>query len=148
MAAVTYTGAANGVKYQVYPGLYTSTNQLGGMPADSGVTKTFNTADLRKNKSKYGVIYTGFVNIDVDGVYGFSTLSTGGSVLLIDDQPVVNNDGKHGMNEEIGAAPLLKGYHKVTVKYFDQGTGPVSLKLFITAPGKTKAELTPDTLYN
>ncbi len=148
MAAVNYTGTATGVKYQVYPGLYTSTNQLGIMPADSGVSKTFNTADLRKNKGKYGVIYSGFINIDTDGVYSFATSSAGGSVLLIDDQPVVDNDGKHTMTEEMGAVPLLKGYHKVTVKYFDQGTGSVALKVFITAPGKTKAELTPDTLYN
>jgi hexosaminidase len=148
MPAVNYTGAATGLKYQVFPGLYASTNQLGIMPADSGITKTFNTADLRKNKGKYGVIYSGFINIDTDGVYGFSTSSAGGSVLLIDDQPVVDNDGKHTMNEQMGAAPLLKGYHKVTVKYFDQGTGPVALKVFITAPGKAKAELTPDTLYN
>jgi hexosaminidase len=148
MPAVSYTGAVTGAKYQVFPGLYTSTNQLGIMPADSGVTKTFNTADLRKNKGKYGVIYSGFINIDTDGVYGFATSSAGGSVLLIDDQQVVNNDGKHTMNEQMGAAPLLKGYHKVTVKYFDQGAGPVALKVFITAPGKTKAELTPDTLFN
>jgi hexosaminidase len=41
----------------------------------------------------------------------------------------------------------LKGYHRFTLKYVDAG-GPGALKVFINAPGKQKAELTADTLYN
>jgi len=94
------------------------------------------------------VVYTGYINIPADGNYGFSTQSANGSVLLIDDQPVVDNDFKHPINEQMGAAPLLKGYHKITLKYVDLGTALTTLKLFITAPGKPKAELTADVLNN
>jgi hexosaminidase len=35
---------------------------------------------------------------------------------------VVDNDGKHTMaNEQLGAAPLLKGYHKFTRKICGPG---------------------------
>ena len=147
-AAVNYTGSATGVKYQLFTGTFTSTNQLNNQAAtDSGVVKTFNTADYRKSKGKFGIVYTGYINIDADGNYGFSTLSGNGSVLLIDDQLVVDNDGKHAVTEQDGAVPLLKGYHRFTLKYVDAG-GPAALKVFINAPGKQKAELTADTLYN
>jgi len=148
LAPVNYTGSTPGVKYQLFPGTYTATSQLSNLPAaDSGAVKTFSTIDFRKSKGKYGIIYSGYLNIDADGNYGFSTLSGNGSVLLIDGQPVVDNDGKHGVTEQAGAVPLLKGYHKVILKYVDAG-GPSSLKVFINAPGKQKAELTADTLYN
>ncbi|MGF7040742.1 family 20 glycosylhydrolase [Mucilaginibacter lappiensis] len=147
-AAVNYTGSATGVKYQLFTGTFTSTNQLSNQAAtDSGIVKTFNTADYRKSKGKFGIVYTGYINIDADGNYGFSTLSGNGSVLLIDDQLVVDNDGKHAVTEQDGAVPLLKGYHRFTLKYVDAG-GPAALKVFINAPGKQKAELTADTLYN
>ncbi|MEN0053453.1 MAG: family 20 glycosylhydrolase [Mucilaginibacter sp.] len=147
LAAVNTTASAPGVKYQLFPGTFTTTSQLSNAATDSGAVKTFSTADFRKNKGKYGVIYSGYINIDADGNYGFSTLSGGGAVLLIDDQPVVDNDGKHAVTEQDGAVALLKGYHRFTLKYVDAG-GPAALKVFINAPGKQKAELTADTLYN
>ncbi|MDN5284808.1 MAG: beta-N-acetylhexosaminidase [Mucilaginibacter sp.] len=148
LASVNYTGQTTGLKYQLFAGTYTNTSQLSNIAAtDSGTVKNFSTADFRKNKGKYGVVYTGYINIDADGNYGFSTLSGNRSVLLIDEQPVVDNDGKHAVTEQDGAVPLLKGYHRFTLKYVDAG-GPATLKVFINAPGKQKAELTADTLYN
>ena len=148
LAAVNnYNASTSGVKYQLFSGTFAATNQLSNMAADSGVVKTFSTADFRKNKGKYGVVYSGYINADADGNYGFSILSGNGAVLMIDDQPVVDNDGKHMVSEQDGAVPLLKGYHRFTLKYVDAG-GPAALKVFINAPGKQKAELTADTLYN
>jgi hexosaminidase len=149
LAAVSnYTASAPGVKYQLFPGTFTATSQLSNIAAtDSGAVKTFSTADFRKNKGKYGVVYSGYINAEADGNYGFSTLSGNGAVLLIDDQVVVDNDGKHAVTEQDGAVPLLKGYHRFSLKYVDAG-GPAALKVFINAPGKQKAELTADTLYN
>jgi hexosaminidase len=148
LAPVNYTGTGTGVKSQLFAGAFTTTSQLSNVTAaDSGITKTFITADFKKNKGKFGIIYLGYINIGADGDYGFSTLSGNGSVLLIDDQPVVDNDGKHAVVEQAGAVPLLKGYHRFTLKYVDAGAQG-NLKVFITAPGKQKAELTADTLYN
>jgi hexosaminidase len=109
--------------------------------------KTFNTNVLRKNNPAFGVIYSGYIRIDVDGLYQFSTKSDDGSVLSIDDQPVVNNDGKHPLIEQGGAVALQKGYHKFTLKYFD--VGQVSaLRVYMSMPGKPKTELPTDALYN
>lgn len=148
-ASVNYQGTGKGLKYELFSGDFTSVTQLNDEAAsiDTGTTQTFTTSAFKKNIKGFGVIYNGFIRIDSDGVYGFTTSSANGSTLLIDGQPVVDNDGKHGVFDQGGSVPLLKGYHKITVKYFDAGNSG-SLRVFMTLPGKPKGELTPDTLYN
>ena len=145
---VNYQGTVPGLKYKLFAGTFTSTNQLNGAAViDSGVVKSFNTAAYKKNNAAFGVIYNGFINIDTDGVYGFATQSADGSVLLIDDRLVVDNDGRHNLYEQGGTVPLQKGYHRFALKYFNVGTTS-TLRVFITIPGKPKGELSPDEMYN
>ena len=145
---VAYTGKASGLKYELYTGVFTNLSQLKDAAViDTGVVNTFNTSAFKKNIKGFGVIYNGFIRIDNDGVYGFTTSSANGSSLLIDDQPVVDNDGKHAIFDQGGAVPLQKGFHKITVKYFDTGNAG-TLKVLMTMPDKPKGELTPDMLYN
>ncbi|MDO3627700.1 family 20 glycosylhydrolase [Mucilaginibacter sp. BT774] len=148
LAPVAYQGNATGLKYQYMQGTFTSTNDLTKAAViDSGIAKSFNLSVLKKNNPGFGVIYNGFIRIDADGLYQFSTRSDDGSVLVIDDQPVVNNDGKHPIAEQGGAVALQKGYHKFTLKYFDAGAVS-ALRVYMTTPGKPKGELSPDALYN
>ncbi|HWD87376.1 MAG TPA: family 20 glycosylhydrolase [Mucilaginibacter sp.] len=148
LAPVAYQGTAQGLKYQLFQGSFNNTDQFkDAAVVDSGIVKGFNTNVLRKNNPAFGVIYSGYIRIDVDGLYQFSTKSDDGSVLSIDDQPVVNNDGKHPLIEQGGAVALQKGYHKFTLKYFD--VGQVSaLRVYMSMPGKPKTELPTDALYN
>jgi len=148
LPAVNFTGTSKGAKYQVLTGDFTAIDQLKGAPViDTGTTITFNTSAFKKNIKGFGVIYDGFLRIEFDGVYGFSTASANGSQLLIDNQPVVDNDGKHGVYEQGGAVPLSKGFHKVTVKYFDSGNSGL-LRVMMTIPGKPKGEISPDMMFN
>ncbi|MCR8560503.1 family 20 glycosylhydrolase [Mucilaginibacter sp. BJC16-A38] len=146
--AVAGSNVNKGLKYKLYTGEFNSVTQLGTAAAiDSGVAVTFSTTAFKKNMKGYGVIYSGLIRIDSDGVYGFSTASSNGSSLSIDDQQVIDNDGRHNMYDQGGAVALLKGYHRITIKYFD-ATSNGNLKMFITTPDKPKAEVTPDTLFN
>lgn len=148
LAPVAYQGSSQGLKYQYMQGTFDNTNDLSKAAIiDSGIAKSFNPAILKKNNPGFGVIYNGFIRIDADGLYQFSTRSDDGSVLVIDDQPVVNNDGKHPVAEQGGAVALQKGYHRFTLKYFDIGSVS-ALKVYMTVPGKPKGELSPDALYN
>ncbi len=148
LAPVTYQGNSTGLKYQLLQGTFDNTNQFKSAAiVDSGVVKNFNTSVLRRNNPAFGVIYSGFIRIDADGLYKFSIRSDDGSMMTIDDQPVVNNDGKHPIAEQGGAVALQKGYHKFTLKYFDAGSVS-ALKVYMTIPGKPKGELSPDSLYN
>lgn len=148
LTAVEGQNTTKGLKYKLYTGEFDSVNQLDKAPAiDSGVTQSFNTLTFKRNLKGYGVVYTGLIYVDNDGVYGFSTSSSNGSSLLIDDQPIVDNDGKHGVYNQGGTVPLQKGYHRVTIKYFD-ATSNGNLKVFITMPDKPTNELTADMMYN
>jgi len=147
-AAVNFTGTAKGMKYQLLTGEFTGIDQLKGAPViDTGTALSFNTSAFKKNIKGFGVVYEGFIRIDADGVYGFSLASANGSQLLIDNQPVVDDDGKHGVFEQGGAAPLLKGFHRITVKYFDSGNSGL-LRVMMTIPGKPKGEISPDMMFN
>ncbi|RKR83656.1 hexosaminidase [Mucilaginibacter gracilis] len=146
--AVNYTGTIAGLKYKVLPGRFTGTDQLDAAKyVDTGITKNFGTAAFRKNNRTFGVIYNGYIRIDQDGKYGFSTASADGSTLLIDDNIVVDNDGKHSLFEHGGDVLLQKGYHKIVVKYFYVGAAN-TLRVYITMPGRPKTELPPDIIFN
>ena len=148
LPAVNYTGTAKGLKYQLFTGEFTTLDQLKGAAViDTGIAQSFNTSAFKKNMHGFGVIYSGFIRIDTDGDYGFSTASTNGSQLLIDNQPVVDNDGKHGVFDQGGTVPLLKGYHKITIKYFDAGSAG-TLRVMMTIPEKPKGEISPDMMFN
>jgi len=148
LSSVNYSGTAKGLKYQLFTGEFDNLDQLKGAAViDSGVTLSFNTSAFKKNMHGFGVIYNGFIRIDTDGEYGFSTISSNGSSLLIDDQPVVDNDGKHGVFEQGGSVPLKKGFHKITLKYFDATSNGI-LRVLMTTPGKPKGEIAPDMMYN
>ena len=150
LPAVEYTANRPGLLYQLFPGSdFTNVRQLNlsTAPFDTlQVIKSFNTLPFRKIASSFGVIYNGYLRVDEDGVYGFSTLSDDGSMLFIDDIPVVDNDGRHSAIEKGGAVPLLKGFHKITIKYIDVRI-PGSLRVFMTIPGKPKGELSPESLF-
>jgi hexosaminidase len=148
LPAETFNGTAKGVKYELVSGDFTSIDQLAAAPViDTGTTQTFNTSAFKKNIKGFGVIYNGYLRVDTDGDYGFSTVSANGSQLLIDNQPVVDNDGKHGAYEQGGSVPLLKGFHKITVKYFDSGNAGL-VRVMMTMPGKPKGEIGPDMMFN
>jgi hexosaminidase len=144
---VAYTGTASGLKYQLYTGTFIGTSDLDkSAPVDSGTVQSFNISTIKKATPAFGIIYSGYIRIDNSDVYGFTTQSDDGSVLLIDDVQVVNNDGKHGSLEQGGSVPLQKGYHRFTLKYYNVGT-TASLHVYFTIPGKPKGELAPDELY-
>ena len=146
---VPYQGNSVGLKYQLFTGTYDNTNQFNiSAPMDSTaqVAKSLNIAPFRRNNN-FGIIFTGFIRIDADGVYGFSTQSDDGSTLSIDDIMVVDNDKKHALIEKGGSVPLQKGYHKFTLKYFNVGGGS-NLHVYMTMPGRPKGELGPDILFN
>ncbi|MFD0767236.1 family 20 glycosylhydrolase [Mucilaginibacter lutimaris] len=151
LPAVQYTGNTPGLKYQASAGTYVNTTQINPAAViDTGIAKSFSTAlsAFKKAFNKYGVVFNGYFKADVDGNYSFSTASSNGSVLLIDDVPIVDNDGRTGPVEQQGAIPLQKGYHKITIKYVDANSSGSGLRVYMTIPGKPKGEVSPDMMFN
>lgn len=86
---------------------------------------------------KCGMIWKGFVQIPTTGGYEFWTSSDDGSVLSIDGEVIVNNDGDHGTVEKSGIAHLQKGWHTIRIVYFNSG-GDASLKVQYAPLGDSK----------
>ncbi len=78
--------------------------------------------------SKCAQIFWGYVKVDDTGTYRFSTDSDDGSLLYLDNQLIVSNDGLHGMERREGLATLDKGFHQIKVVYFNVG-GDAGLKV-------------------
>ena len=91
-------------------------------PTTTGVTTDISVA-VKKRESEFSLLFDGYLKIEKDGIYHFTTRSDDGSILYIDDEEVVNNDGDHGSVEAAGKAALKKGYHKIRVAYYDGSGG-------------------------
>jgi hypothetical protein len=132
----------NGCNYNYYEGQYTTipnTDML--TPVKTGVINNFLiTPRLR---SDYFVFkFTGYIQVNTDGVYTFYTNSDDGSKLYIGTQVVVNNDGLHALKEQSGTIGLKAGKHAITITYLEY-TGSQILNVSYAGPSLTK-QLIPD----
>jgi hypothetical protein len=93
-------------------------------------------------KQNFALRFTGYLNIPVDGMYDFYTASDDGSLLMIGDELVVNNDGLHGEQELRGEIALKAGLHPITVTMF-QATGGKSLQVKVSGPNLNKRPIPP-----
>jgi alpha-L-fucosidase len=114
-------------------------------PVKSGIAKEISINENQR-KEKFAFAFEGYIKIDADGLYNFFTESDDGSKLFIDDTEVVNNDGSHSATEQSGKAALRKGYHKISVLYFDGG-GDNALKVMMQAEKGTKKEISSALYY-
>lgn len=91
-------------------------------------------------KNEFGVVYTGTLNAPRNGQYTFYMASDDGARLLIDGEPVIDQDGIHGAKVGEGRIKLEKGPHTVRLEYFQLHT---HLNLFLgwKAPGAAPTAL-------
>ena len=75
------------------------------------------------------LIYDGYVEIPKEGVYTFSLLSDDGSILKLDGQVLIENDGLHSPAERSAQVALAAGIHKLDLSYFDYYGGVLKLYL-------------------
>lgn len=78
------------------------------------------TAEIKSNTA---VRFKTNISIDKEDTYGFFTRSDDGSVLKINNEIVVNNDGDHGVKEKGGKITLKPGVYPLEVIWFNGGGG-------------------------
>lgn len=137
-----------GLKYKILSGNFTASAQLDSATViDTGTTKSVKVAALKKNNRAFGAIYQGYMRIDLNGNYNLGLKSDNGSQLYLDDELVVDNDGKHETAQKSSLVPMLKGYHKIKIKYFDAGDAS-TLRVYLNLAGKPQTEISPNILFN
>ena len=93
---------------------------------------TYNIEDVMipaQVKGNIGLVITGYLNAPKDDVYSFTLLSDDGSILKIDNEVVVDNDGPHAPRELISEKALKAGYHPIEINYFDHNGGTLKLQV-------------------
>jgi alpha-L-fucosidase len=135
-----------GLNYQYYEGTWDSLPDFSALkPVKDGTVPDF-VFTPRNQDDNFGFVYSGFVRVPENSVYTFYTGSDDGSRLWIDDHPVVNNDGLHGMKEQQGNIALAKGYHRIKVAFFER-TGSDNLVVFVRSQSQPKQVLPKEWLY-
>ncbi|MFL2982769.1 MAG: alpha-L-fucosidase [Candidatus Neomarinimicrobiota bacterium] len=110
----------NGLRKRTFLGKWDNCDQMLEVSAlVDTVSLDLSIDDYRENE--FGHSFSGFLHIEVDGTYGFQTISDDGSRIIIDGFPVVDNDGLHGRETVEGTIPLKKGFHAVRIDYFERG---------------------------
>lgn len=116
--------------------------------ATAAATGSTGTLDLKQfaRASNYGVRFDGYMNVESDDYYRFAVESDDGAVLEIDDEVVIDNDGNHPPRRLEGHIPLRRGFHKITLRYF-QAAGGASLDVRWAASGAELKPLEAPTLF-
>ena len=93
-------------------------------------TGTVPTVQLRGDEQgdRWGITLEGWITVAADGIWEFALTSDDGSVLWIDGEKIVDNDGYHGPDAKQNAVALRSGVHRLRVVMF-QGGGAKALSL-------------------
>jgi len=132
-------------------GKYYDNQEWKGEPVFTALDKRINLEAVSQRQETFSqryisIAWSGWIMIDREGEYTFSTESDDGSSLFIDNVMVVNNGGIHVARKVSGKIALTKGLHSISISYF-QGGGAYKLRVLWEEPGKTETEISPQYLY-
>ena len=91
----------------------------------------------------FAILYTGSFEASRAGMYEFALASDDGSILEINDEVVVDNDGLHGSVVRRGQVRLEAGTHRLRLRYFQGPRVMIALQLWVTPPGKPRQLMGP-----
>ncbi len=115
---------SNGINYNYFIGDWNLLPDFESLkPAKSGIVYNFDLNEFENLDDKFGIVFTGEIEIKASGTYMFTLNSNDGSKLFIDDNLVVDADGLHGFTSETGSVNLSEGSHKIKLEYFQAGGG-------------------------
>lgn len=136
------------LKYYYVPGKFSSTLEIDtNIAAKKGKIDAINITKIDNKAREYGLVYTGYIYVDKDAVYEFSLRSNDGSRFFINDELIIENDGRIFLYERSAGVHLKQGFHKIRVSYFDNG--PASeLNLYIKGTNGEKIDLPSAMMYH
>ena len=116
-------------------------SRLPGVGTIAGVKKLqvrareFFPAAINRSYS-FGIDFRGQVWINASGDYLFTLTSDDGSLLYVDGQLLLDNNGTHAAYPKSLTLSLRRGWHSLRVPYFEGAGGSASLALEVCKAGK------------
>ena len=144
-AAVEPTG--NGVNFVRYEGGFMSTDEMlrSGKEVDRGTMERI-SIDKDPESDHFGYVFTGWLEVPVEGLYQLRITTDDGTVFLLDGKPLLSLDGSHSPETANCFIKLDKGFHALELRYFEDCEGQV-LDASLTGPDGTVKPLSEWRLY-
>ncbi|MEO5910800.1 MAG: family 20 glycosylhydrolase, partial [Pelobium sp.] len=136
------------LKYYYVPGKFANTLEIDtNLATQKGLASQISFNKVSGKAREYGIVFVGYINVNENADFEFSLYSDDGSRLYIDDQLIIDNDGKHARYEKAAGVNLQAGLHKIRVSYFDDGPGS-TLQVSVKGTDGKKIEIPSVMLFN
>ena len=139
---------APGLRYRFFHGEFAKVPVFSQMkPVREGTIESVDLKRIREDRDlDFGVELSGYLRIPKDGVYRLIVVSDDGSMLYIDGELAVDNDGPHPPQPMSRLLRLAKGLHALRLDYF-QGKMGKALELQIESDGE-RQPVNADSLFH
>jgi hypothetical protein len=138
--------AGTGLRYRYYEGVWTKMPDVETLELKfESVTSDLNIESRQFRADFWAMVLDGKFDVAEAGEYTFYLNSDDGSLLYIDDQLVVNNDGDHSAVELSGKTTLTAGSHDIRLEFFES-LGAAILDLDVEGPDMPRQPIPFDRL--
>lgn len=134
-----------GISYAIYEASFKNTKEMEGLEANFRDEISSFTLPDPDRKGSYGMKMACHLKVEKSGVYRFFVRSDDGTVLTIEGNVVVNNDGWHAPIEKSGAMALGEGWHRLDLDFIQAG-GAQFLEVLWSGPDFEKQEIPNENL--
>jgi len=142
-----YNIKTNGLNFEYFEGKWEKIPDFNKMkPVRKGKVNGFGLHRIKSKEDYWGVRFSGYIEIPLDGIYSFSTISDDGSRLFVNNQKIIDNDGVHGPFTVQGNIELKKGKYQIMLDYFEGNYGEL-LRVEVDGPGIQKQSLPVSMLF-
>jgi hypothetical protein len=115
-------------------------------PLKNRITGKIEIPSFAHNEN-FAVVFTGYIDIQKDGIYYFSSNTDDGSRIYVGNTLVVDNDLSHGPTDVEGAIALKSGKYTIKIEFF-QGGGGKLLEVNYAGPDIKKQRIGPNVLWH
>ena len=143
LASVKRTSRKPGLRFAYYEGDFDTQPDFRQLnPETEGVTDELDIENVAKRDDHYGIVFEGYIEVPVQGLYEFAVRSDDGALLWLHDQLVVDNGGSHSTRTRTGRVALASGIHPFRLEYFEDYLGQsLELKVVrIDAQGRQEVD--------
>ncbi len=111
--------------FEVYDGSFDFLPDFGGLTPIATGTSTAISLSVTTEVETFALVFTIQIDVPTTGDYEFYTNSDDGSILYVDGNIVVDNDGLHAPVSVASLTTLTAGLHTLRVEFFEKGGGQV-----------------------
>ena len=138
---------SNGLNYEYYMGAWTMLPNFTDLKSTrKGRVYDFDLTKINSLDEKFGIVFSGQLEIIENSDYTIDLNSNDGSKLFINDRLIVDADGLHGFSGDSGKIFLEKGRHNIRVEYFQAGGGK-GLELLYESHNIEKQKIPADLFF-